>query len=649
MDTDTGNGLIWLEHELLAHGGLIDEATARRLLARADLSPADVAPYVEESDDSYSRRCVVRGEHFELLVLTWRPGQASVAHDHSGSLCGLKVVQGRMTEQLFDSAADGHVRATGATQIEVGETSVDPGIVVHAIGNASDSEELLVTVHVYSPPLPEIRRYAVSDTTTQPVFSRRPATSTRRVAIIGGGFTGTMTFAHVLKNASESHQPLHLTLIDRQPAFGEGVAYRTNDAKHLLNVPAGRMSAWPDRPDDFLDFARREDPAVGPHTFCPRRIYGRYLRQIVHALAAAAGDHVSAEIVRDEAECLTPADGGGWSIVTADGRNIAADAAVLTVGHRPPDDVFADRWTGPRQRFVSDPWAALVLSQIRPDEPVILIGSGLTAMDALLTLARPGRTAPLTLVSRRGLIPQPHAAHHCPPADVDALLADWLVPDGTLSTRGLVNGFRQRVADASQGGDDWRQVIDGLRPSIPRLWQRLSVRERSRFLRHVRPFWEIHRHRMAPAVTQKIERLRAEGVIQVVAGTLLNAQADEAGVDVMLARRGRGMSPEPHRVAWVINCTGPGVHTRHTTHPVLRPLLADGVLQTDPLDLGLQTDGVGRAVDAVGRPHATLFIAGTLRKSTLWESTAVPELRQQAQAVARHVLDSCIASGSNLC
>ncbi len=249
------------------------------LLGEADLSPTDAAPYVERRAGSYSRRCIVRRENYELLVLTWLPSQGSVAHDHSGSLCSLKVVQGALTEKLFEQGSDGHVRQTAATQSGLGHILVDPGVVVHALSNDGESAELLVTVHIYSPPLPEIRRYAVAHHPPARLFLRQPPADARVIAIVGGGFTGTLTLANLLRFGSTEECPLHVVLIDRRPAFGEGIAYRSNDPKHLLNVPASQMSAWPENPEDFLNFARTKDTSVTPGAFLPRRMYGQYFRQ----------------------------------------------------------------------------------------------------------------------------------------------------------------------------------------------------------------------------------------------------------------------------------------------------------------------------------------------------------------------------------
>jgi len=637
-------GLRWLIKELDARADTVDAATAQRLLADANLTEQDVAPYVERRLDAYARRCVVHRESYELLVLTWGPGQGSAAHDHAGSLCGLKVVQGSLTEQLYAPGPDGQVRPTTATRFAAGQIIIDPGAVVHALTNTGTPGQLLVTVHLYSPPLPAIRRYAIASSPAAPLFLREASPKARVIAILGGGFTGTMTLANLLRLGRDAPAPLHFVMIDRQPAVGEGVAYRTGDARHLLNVPAGKMSAWPDRPDDFLAFARACDPSVGPGDFLPRRLFGQYVRKTLLDLAGAPDGRVSVELIRDEATSLAPASSApGWSVTTAAGRELHADLAVVTLGHRPPNDELAHRFKGPRNRFVADPWSTLVLSQIGPDEPVLLLGSGLTAVDAILTLDRADRTAPLTVVSRRGLVPLPHTRE--PPAtdDVSRLVAQWLDPSMPLTVRRLVRTLREAVASAAARGVDWRPVVDGLRPSIAKLWRRLDPAERARFLRHVRPFWEVHRHRMAPEVADRIGRLRDSKVLEVAAGTLLSSVADADGVDVTLRCRG-GSATRSLRVAWVVNCTGPGVHDRRSTHPILRPLLEAGTLSADALGLGLCTDDKGRALTSGGETHPDLLVAGTLRKSTLWESTAVPELREQARVAAELALETVLGN-----
>jgi uncharacterized NAD(P)/FAD-binding protein YdhS len=629
-------GLDWFIGKLDAVCGVLDARTLRHLLMQAELDWGQIAPYIEPHSDTCTRRCVVRRENYEIVVLTWAPAQGGVAHDHFGSLCGLKVIHGKLTKQLYQESPDGQVRKGLATLLCAEQVTTDPGLNVHSLANSS-RDEILVTVQVYSPPLAEMRGYAVTESPVAEVFLRPAQRGARSVAIVGGGFTGLMVLANLLRFSDKAATPLHFMIIDRRPAIGEGVAYRTTDARHLLNVPAGRMSAWPDLPEDFLAFARSKDPFVGPGDFLPRSSYGQYLRETMLDRAVAAGDHISAEVIRDEVFVMTPSDLSGWKIETTAGRTIHADVAILSVGHRPPDDPLTKGWNGPRSRFVTDPWASLFLSQINPDESVVLIGSGLTAVDVILTLSRSKRAAPIIAISRRGLIPKVHMQEQREAADLSPLVDDWLDPTGTPTIRQMVSTFRQHVRISEDSGIAWQQVIEGLRPAAPRIWDRLTVRERSRFLRHIRPLWEIHRHRMPPSIAETVHRLQMEGGLEVVAGAPLAAKADADGIDVIFCRRGTS-STSTVRAKWVVNCTGPGAHDQHAAHPFLRPLLNAGTLCSDELKLGLLTDDYGRAITASGNVHPNLLIAGTLRKATLWESTAVPELRQQAQTAANVAL-----------
>lgn len=636
LSNQNQHSLVWLLSELDARKGALDEPTVRQFLTQLNLDWADVAPYVEPLAKTYARRCVVRREHYEVLVLTWSPSQGSVAHDHSGSICGLKVVTGFLIEQMFEKAPDGRVRRTTATRIGAEGISIDSGFVIHSLANSAPYE-VLVTVHIYSPPLQEIRRYVVAESPPPRLFMRLAPPDARVITIIGGGFTGLMALANLIRFGNEAAMPLHIILIDRQPAIGDGVAYRTTDERHLLNVPACRMSAWPDLPDDFLTFARSKNSWVGPDDFLPRQFYGQYLRTTVLELAEATGDHLSAEVMHEEVARLAPSS-SGWSIETIGGRSVHADLAILAAGHRPPNDPLAKAWTGPRGRFVTDPWASLALGQIAPDEPVLLIGSGLTAVDVILTLNRRDRVAPLIVISRRGLMPMAHLRQRKEEADLSGLVDEWLDPTRTLTIRRLISTLRRYITAAAESGSEWQQVIDALRSITPCLWDRLGVQERSRFLRHLRPFWEIHRHRMAPAIANTIDRLRLEKTLEIVAGSLISATADAEGIDVTFSCRGAS-NTRTARVSWVVNCTGPGVHNRHGIHPFLRPLIDAGTLCCDELNLGLLTDDCGRAIGISKEAHPDLLVAGTLRKATLWESTSVPELRRQAQTVARTALD----------
>lgn len=475
--------------------------------------------------------------------------------------------------------------------------------------------ELPPPLHHRSAPLPALTR-------------RVPGAPT--VAIVGGGFSGTMMAANLIRQATEEDRPLHIVLFDREATIGEGPAYRTADARHLLNVPASHMSAWPDRPAHFAEWMAGRDPQLTGASFAPRRLYGEYVRETFFDVARTAGDRVGVEIRRAEVERIE-ASSGGWTLACSGGERVDASALVIATGHRLPDDPLRGRWSGTRARYIEDPWSSLALSGIAPDEPVLLLGSGLTAVDALLTLHRAPRSAPTVLVSRRGLLPSTHLAPR--PAPIDA--ATWLGPhlDEGLTARALVAAVRRAVDRAVAEGRDWRSVVDGLRAHTPSLWRSLPLAERRRLLRHVRPFWEVHRHRMAPEIGRFVAERSAEGAFRVVAGRVLSVEADTERAVVEWAPRG-GTSAHRERFAWVVNCTGPGAGVP----AVVESLVDGGHVASDPLGLGLVTDEQGRAAAPAGaRPD--LVVVGTLRKPGAWESTAVPELRVQAQSAALALLE----------
>lgn len=623
-----------LVERAIAHGAALDREAATALLAGSGIELEDVLPFVEESAQAYTRRRIARTDRFELLVMTWRTGQGSAPHDHAGSLCALKILSGGVHETRFVPAIDGLVDALPSDEIREGEVLVDQTGQVHALRNTR--AETLVTLHLYAPPLPELRRFCarVTGDALLPAFTRARDPRARVVAIVGGGFSGTLAAAHLVRLASAEQRPLHVVIVDRQATFGEGPAYRTADARHLLNVPASNMSAWPDRPADFVAWAQARDARVQSSDFLPRRVYGEYVRARFFETIAEAGERVSVEIVRAEVSRLERAY-EGWRVELDGASPLAADAVILATGHRPPDDPLRGRFVGSRARYIEDPWASLALSAIGDDEPIVLLGSGLTALDVLLTVTRGRRSAPVVALSRRGLLPAWHAPDLASVQRVDP--SPWLEPllarPGGPRARELVRGVRAAIADERE---NWRGVIDGLRPHTARVWSALSPDEASRFLRHVRPFWEVCRHRAAPSIGLLVDRLREEGLFRSMAGRVARAESDDDGVTLHVRPRGSA-EPTILRTAWVINCTGPGTTTEPS--PVVGSLIEGGHARADRFGLGLLTRADGHPIGAHGSTER-LVVIGTLRKPQLWESTAVPELRQQALDAARAVLAS---------
>lgn len=458
------------------------------------------------------------------------------------------------------------------------------------------------------------------------------------LAVIGAGFSGTMVAAQLLRRHYST--ACRVVLINRSGPMARGVAYGTSSSRHVLNVPAGRMSAFPDDEEHFLRFVRTQIPEADGGTFAPRRLYGDYLAHTLSEAAAAAGSALL-ERIADEVVDIEPVGHKG-RLHLKSGRAVLADRIVLALGNYPPADIpIPDRRFFATPRYIRDPWAPGALQEVPGDQPVLVIGTGLTMLDVALELSE-GRTAPLTILSRRGLIPLPHRGHGSPPSYAH-------LPPGLVACEptavDYLRAVRQHVRILETAGVDWREVVASLRPLTTRLWQALETRERARFLRHLRPYWEVHRHRVAPELARAFEALRARGAVEIRAGRVLDLQDVNGEAQVTLRARG---SPKTERLSFaaVVNCTGPDGDIRALDDPLIRQLLGRGLARTDALGLGLEVKPNLSLVEAGGQGSALLSLVGPLLKGALWEATAVPELRVHAARVAARLHDTLEASSS---
>jgi uncharacterized NAD(P)/FAD-binding protein YdhS len=453
------------------------------------------------------------------------------------------------------------------------------------------------------------------------------------VVIVGAGFSGTLTAVHLL--ARETPATRHVLLVERSGRFARGLAYGHDDDNLLLNVPAGNMSALPDAPDHFVDFCRAVDPAFDAGSFVSRRLYGEYLQQLLaDAEQAAPGrlTRVTAEVV------AVRRTASGFTVALAGGNALRAARVVLALGHSAPRDPLPAPGLAAFGPHAALPWDPAALDALPRTHPVLVLGSGHTAVDALFRLCAGGRRA--LLVSRRGRLPQPHRA--LPRAPAPAAFPAWLDPVAPTA-RAVLHALRAEAARRSAAGGDWRDVLNDLRPHTPALWQRLPLAERRRFLRHAGAFWDVHRHRLAPAAARRLERLLAAGEAECLAARVVALRPLADGVQVTLRRRGSPQT-EQHVVGAVVNCTGPDPDWRQHSAPLVRQLLAAGLLAPDPLRLGLLVDTGYRALGADGRPQPGLYVVGPALKAGWWEATAVPELRQHTRALATRLVADAAAT-----
>ncbi|KZD09080.1 FAD/NAD(P)-binding protein [Oceanibaculum pacificum] len=462
-----------------------------------------------------------------------------------------------------------------------------------------------------------------------------------RIAIVGAGFTGSLAAALLLRR---SRRPGLVQLIDRRGHFGPGLAYSTGNASHLLNVRAGNMSALADDPDHFLRWleerhAAGEAPDIewaGAQSFATRTLYGRYLQDVLaesRREAAAAGgpglETVYGDVVRVE-----PLTAGGVRLHFANGQTGEADRALLCLGNFPPIIPVADL-TDPAlaAAYIDDPWRPGALSKIGASDAVAIIGSGLTMVDIALLLEDQGHTGPVTALSRRGFLPFEHA-----PATPAPAPETLLTPPVTAA--GLLRGVRRQMDD----GGNWRGVIDGLRPITQALWQAMSVAERRRFMRHLRPWWEVRRHRMAPSVANRLSGLIEAGRLAVAAGRVEEIAARGGRIDLRYqpraGRQGSGSGPTTLTIDWIVNCTGPQCDYARIADPLVKDILATGLARPDPLRLGLDVTPDCRLIGRDGRPSPSLLGLGPVTRGDFWEITAVPDIRVQVNGVVDGLLAS---------
>ena len=408
------------------------------------------------------------------------------------------------------------------------------------------------------------------------------------IAIVGAGAAGTLTAVHLLRTLRDRGERAQIVLVDPAPEPGRGVAYSTTDEQHLLNVPACSLSALPDEPEHFLDWARRRvDPAVTAGGYLPRRVYGRYLEDTLATEAddSAAGTTLVRRLARVVA--LEPGPGGRDLLELSDGTSLVADGVVLAPGVFAPSTTWAPPTLLTSDRFVPDPWAPGALAALASDDSdssdgdVLLVGTGLTMVDVALTLARPGRT--VHAVSRRGRLPRAHAAH-----PVEAVEPVDLPDDVHIDIATLRRAVHAHVRASVREHGDWRPAMDGMRSHTARLWSMLCDPCRAEFLATDAPAWDIRRHRMPRRTAAKVARLRASGALQVATGEVTAVEDEGSALLVHLS------DGTTRRVAHVVNCTGPLSDVSLTGDPLLTRLLADGRAVPGPLRMG--------ALDRPGRP-----------------------------------------------
>ena len=453
----------------------------------------------------------------------------------------------------------------------------------------------------------------------------RPA----HVIIIGGGFSGVLTAIHLARIAPPDR--VRITLLNPTPDIGRGLAYRFDDDNLLLNVPAGNMSALADEPMHFVSYCLRIDPSLSPGSFVLRRLYGQYLHDLwSHTRAAHPG---AIDVRVDKAVALSrPPGEAGWDVALASGERLRAEQVVLALGHQVPR--FPIPLEPEVQERVIAPWDFDAMHRLPNHQPVLIMGTGHTAVDALFCLTQSPRRGPIYLLSRHGLLPHRHRLS--PTAPKPKAFPEFL-RDVPPTVRAYTRALRQHLKTLAQQGGDWRDALNELRPHRPQLWQSWPAAEQRRFLRHLQAYWDVHRHRLAPMAAQRLDQLLAERRAQVIAGRITTLRQLSDGVEVAYRPRGSKQVSTLQARA-IVNCIGPNTDIQHHSNPLLAQLLKEGLIAPDTHGLGLRVTPDLQVIDTNQNPVESLWYVGPLLKGDLWEATAVPELRLHAQHLAQTLL-----------
>jgi len=446
------------------------------------------------------------------------------------------------------------------------------------------------------------------------------------VAIIGAGFSGALQAINLLR-----HDGPRATLIERSLKVGKGVAYSAAHPSHLLNVRAANMSALPDDPDHFVRWLAANGGGDGG-SFVPRIRYGDYLAELLGLAVAAAPGRL--RILRGEAADIVT-DAGGVTVRLADGDTIRADAAILALGNLPPHEPAGlDPAALAPGAYAADPWGGDLADGLGAGDTLLAIGTGLTMVDMALLLDARGFRGRMVALSRRGLSPRAHA----PGPPIPAGLSER--PSKAVSV--LQAEVRARAREIG-----WRPAIDELRPYTQGMWLAAGPEERARFLRHLRPWWDVHRHRLAPTVAARMAAMQEDGRLILAAGRTIGFAQDGAEVAVRWSPRGEA-GERTMRVRRVVNCSGPLIDLGRTREPLLRSLSARGLIRPDPCHIGLDVDVQAQLIGADGQPNPRLLALGPLTRGAFWEIVAVPDIRVQTWAVARRLSNAHWVEGEGL-
>jgi uncharacterized NAD(P)/FAD-binding protein YdhS len=443
------------------------------------------------------------------------------------------------------------------------------------------------------------------------------------VAVVGSGFSAAVTLVNLV---DQFDRPASIAVVGRTKGLGLGVAYGASEPIHRLNVPAGRMSLFPDQADDLCQWLEQTGRGHGPEDFIPRPLFGSYVKDRLDERLARNDN--KATVLLQDAEAIDCEELGDNRQVfhLSNGERLAARASVFCIGGTPAGLPLDGSRIAPEARghLCLNVWADRWLDRVHADDTVFMLGSGLTTVDQVMSLRERGHRGRIHVLSRHGLLPLPHTVPRSHPTE------PAIVP-GSAPLSEMMRRLRAAARDAA----DWRSVVDGIRPVTQALWQHLTLNERRRFLRHANAWWNIHRHRMSPEIRTNFDAMRRSGQVTVSAGWL--QEVYESGGQARVAFRDRHSGTlRQFSADWVVNCTGMEKCSISKV-PLLKKMAARGLIGADALGLGLSVNALSQILREDGTAAPSSYALGPMTTGQFFEIFAVPDIRVQARSVATRI------------
>lgn len=453
------------------------------------------------------------------------------------------------------------------------------------------------------------------------------------IAIIGGGFCGSLTLIQLVR---QSNIPLEILFVNKDNPFAKGIAYSSFNPKHVLNVPASKMSAFPDDPENFINWIKSK-PKYSEYVneelndrFLPRIIYGEYLEELFNDTIKNIPENISVTIIEDEViDVLSSVS--ECKIILKNGKTYEADKIVLAMGNFLPDDPGIKNTEFYRsEKYFRNPWQKEAVEGLKDSDNVLIIGTGLTMVDNVLSLLGKGFNGKIFALSTNGYFPLSHKKRK-PYTDI----LEELHPPYTMS--GLYKIFRKHIKYVLSHGITGEAVVDAVRPKTQEIWLSLSLNDKIRFMSHIRHLWGVARHRLPKEIHDQMTGLISNGKLEIIAGRIQDIESVNEKIKVSYKDR-KSQNVKDLFVERVINCTGPKTDLNRINDKLVVNLLKRGLISCDEMRLGINALPNGNVIQKDHTISSNLFTVGSLLKGILWESTAVPELRVQAKTLANELI-----------